>query len=77
MYVKSFFEKHMNLAGPNDLGVMSLNLQYYASYPTDEEAAREKLMQVIHEGAMPPDVICVQEGIASKDVLASTGYCSR
>jgi endonuclease/exonuclease/phosphatase family metal-dependent hydrolase len=58
---------------PSPLVVMTLNLQYFASYPKDEVAARERLQEVMG-GDKPPDVICVQEGLASKDVLSPIGF---
>lgn len=58
---------------PSPLVVVSLNLQYYASYPEDAAAARRKLREVLG-GPSPPDVICVQEGLASRDVLREVGF---
>jgi len=55
------------------LCVMTLNLQYFSSYPTDEDSARKRLLEVTG-GDSPPDVICVQEGIASKNVLDAVGF---
>lgn len=66
----------MALGGANDLSVMPLNLQYFASYPKGEEgeaAAHRRLLEVTG-GDSPPDVICVQEGLASKDVLTPVGF---
>lgn len=59
---------------PKDLVVMTLNLQYFASYPKDEKAAHQELMKKVVAVDTPPDVICVQEGLASKDVLSLLGY---
>jgi len=55
------------------LCVMTLNLQYFSSYPADEDSARKRLLEVTG-GDSPPDVICVQEGIASKNVLDAVGF---
>mmetsp|Transcript_8887 Transcript_8887/g.18405 ORF Transcript_8887/g.18405 Transcript_8887/m.18405 type:complete len:354 (-) Transcript_8887:194-1255(-) len=57
----------------NDLAIMTLNLQYFASYPKDEDAAKERLRNVTG-GSRPPDVICVQEGLASRDALGPVGF---
>jgi endonuclease/exonuclease/phosphatase family metal-dependent hydrolase len=54
----------------SELSVMTLNLQYFASYPIDEEAARVRLTEVTAD----TDVICVQEGVADRDVLDSVGF---
>jgi len=57
------------------LNVMSLNMQYYSSYPEDRAAAREKLQEVTGaDGDDAVDVIAVQEGIRSVDVLSELGY---
>lgn len=53
-----------------DLALMTLNLQYFASYPKDEEAARARLK----EATVGCDFVCVQEGLASKDVLTPVGF---
>lgn len=53
-----------------ELSAMTLNMQYYASYPKDEEVARARLAAVT-EGT---DIICVQEGIAGRNVLDPVGY---
>lgn len=58
---------------PSELVIMTLNLQYFASYPKDEVAARERLRQVT-SGPHAPDIICVQEGLASRDVLGPVGF---
>jgi len=57
----------------NKLVLMTLNLQYYSSYPKDEKAAEDRLREVTG-GANVPDIICVQEGLACKDVLRPLGY---
>lgn len=54
----------------NELALMTLNLQYFASYPKDEEAARSRLQEI----TCGCDIICVQEGLASKDVLSPVGF---
>jgi endonuclease/exonuclease/phosphatase family metal-dependent hydrolase len=59
--------------GTSDFVVMTLNLQYYSSYPKDEAAAEQRLKEVLTEGS-PPDVICVQEGLASKNILSPLGF---
>lgn len=53
--------------------MMTFNVQYFASYPKDEDAAGARLREVT-EGPDAPDIICVQEGIASIDVLSQVGY---
>lgn len=58
---------------PNELCLMTLNLQYFSSYPADEVAAEERLREATG-GVNPPDVICVQEGLACKDVLRPIGF---
>lgn len=55
------------------LVVMTLNLQYYASFPDDLAAAHKKLREALG-GTSPPDVICVQEGLATRNVLRDVGY---
>jgi len=55
------------------LTVMTLNLQYFGSYPENEQLARERLRKVTG-GAYSPDVICVQEGLGTRDVLHAVGY---
>jgi endonuclease/exonuclease/phosphatase family metal-dependent hydrolase len=57
----------------NELEVMTLNLQYYASYPSDERMAEQRLREVT-SGLSPPDVICVQEGLSGRDVLRPCGF---
>jgi endonuclease/exonuclease/phosphatase family metal-dependent hydrolase len=57
----------------NGLSVMTMNLQYFASYPQDEDAARRRLLEVTG-GDSPPDVICVQEALANKNVLDAVGF---
>lgn len=53
-----------------ELALMTLNLQYFASYPKDEEAARLRLKEV----TVGCDFVGVQEGLASKDVLSPVGF---
>mmetsp|Transcript_105048 Transcript_105048/g.313822 ORF Transcript_105048/g.313822 Transcript_105048/m.313822 type:complete len:368 (-) Transcript_105048:134-1237(-) len=57
----------------NELVIMTLNLQYFASYPKDEDAARKRLHEAT-SGPRPPDIICVQEGLASRDALGPVGF---
>lgn len=52
---------------------MSLNLQYFASYPTDADAAAKRLCEATG-GPSAPDVICVQEGLCGVDVLDAAGF---
>lgn len=52
---------------------MTLNLQYFSSYPKDLAAAKERLEQVL-QGSNPPDVVCVQEGLDTKNVLDEVGF---
>lgn len=55
------------------LVVLTINLQYFASWPSDEVAARQRLLQIV--SAEPqPDVVCVQEGLHGRDVLLQVGY---
>mmetsp|Transcript_14410 Transcript_14410/g.37244 ORF Transcript_14410/g.37244 Transcript_14410/m.37244 type:complete len:602 (-) Transcript_14410:87-1892(-) len=58
---------------PTELAVMTLNLQYFSSYPKDREAAKDRLAQVLI-GPGAPDVICVQEGLSSRNVLDEVGF---
>ena len=44
------------------LTVMTFNVQYFASYPKDEDAAGARLREVT-EGPDAPDIICVQERV--------------
>jgi len=55
------------------LVVMTLNLQYFASYPEDLEAAAHKLRNALG-GPNPPNVVCVQEGLACRDILRELGF---
>jgi endonuclease/exonuclease/phosphatase family metal-dependent hydrolase len=59
--------------GNSNLVAMTLNLQYYSSYPKDEAAAERRLEEVLTAGS-PPEVICVQEGLARKNVLSPVGF---
>lgn len=60
-------------AAPEQLVLLTLNLQYFASYPADKVAAENRLREVLSKEPSP-DVICVQEGLASRDVLKPVGY---
>jgi len=53
---------------------MTLNLQYFASYPKDLDAAKERLDQVLNGPSNPPDVVCVQEGLNTRNVLEAVGF---
>jgi len=55
------------------LTVMTLNLQYFQSYPKDVKLAEDRLREVLG-GEQPPDFICVQEGLGNRDVLSPLGY---
>mmetsp|Transcript_35515 Transcript_35515/g.64406 ORF Transcript_35515/g.64406 Transcript_35515/m.64406 type:complete len:421 (+) Transcript_35515:87-1349(+) len=55
------------------LVVMTLNLQYFASFPKDAQAAKARLQEALG-GACPPDVICVQEGLEHRDILSELGF---
>mmetsp|Transcript_69654 Transcript_69654/g.182618 ORF Transcript_69654/g.182618 Transcript_69654/m.182618 type:complete len:421 (-) Transcript_69654:409-1671(-) len=55
------------------LAVTTLNLQYYASFPKDEAQGVELLREAILDQSQT-DVICVQEGVAGRDVLGALGY---
>lgn len=57
----------------SQLVLLTLNFQYFASYPADRVAAEKRLREVLSKDP-PPDAICVQEGIASRDVLKAVGY---
>jgi len=54
----------------HELALMTLNFQYFASYPKDGKAAHERLKEVT-EGC---DIICVQEGLSNKNVLTPVGF---
>lgn len=58
------------------LTVMTLNFQYFAGYPEDEDAGLARIREITAEteGGPPPDIICVQEGLDGKDVLTPAGY---
>lgn len=58
------------------LTVMSLNMQYFSSYPSDAEAGAKRLREVTGQTKLPPpDVICVQEGLEGRDeIVTHTGY---
>jgi len=60
-------------ASPAPLVIMTLNLQYFASYPGDPQKGTDKLREAVG-GPNPPDVICVQEGLANRDVLRDIGF---
>merc|ERR1719160_2446141 len=55
---------------------MTLNLQYFASYPkgADGELKARNRLREVTSGQYAPDVICVQEGLASRDVLSPVGF---
>mmetsp|Transcript_80024 Transcript_80024/g.141210 ORF Transcript_80024/g.141210 Transcript_80024/m.141210 type:complete len:365 (+) Transcript_80024:55-1149(+) len=60
----------------NELVLMTLNLQYFSSYPKGAEGiaqAQQKLLTAT-SGPNPPDVICVQEGLQGRDILSTVGY---
>jgi len=61
---------------PDRLVVMTLNLQYFSSYPADGKAAQEALRRAtcIGDDEKAADVIAVQEGVADIDVLDAVGY---
>jgi len=57
------------------LVVVTLNLQYYSSYPSNRADASRKLREVAGLGGpRPADIICVQEGLACENVLEEIGY---
>mmetsp|Transcript_132101 Transcript_132101/g.240362 ORF Transcript_132101/g.240362 Transcript_132101/m.240362 type:complete len:947 (+) Transcript_132101:197-3037(+) len=63
----------MQLRETRDLVVMTMNLQYFASWPRDADAAWRELHTVT--SVPPPDVICIQEGLhGGPDVLFEVGY---
>lgn len=56
-----------------ELVVMTLNMQYLASFPQDPTLARRRLVEIT--SAVPrPDVICVQEGLEGIDLFGQVGY---
>jgi len=61
---------------PQELVLLTLNLQYFASYPKGQEGEARAHQKLVAEtsGEHPPDVICVQEGLAGRDVLTAVGY---
>lgn len=55
------------------LVLLTINLQYYATWPKDTCAACRRVSQLL--SAEPrPDVICVQEGLEGRDVFGQHGY---
>lgn len=52
------------------LSVMTLNLQYFASFPQDEALASQRLRELT--GGV--DIICVQEGLCGVDVLKAAAF---
>jgi len=56
-----------------ELIVMTLNFQYFATYPKDAVAAKARLHSALC-GNRSPDVICVQEGLVGRDVLGDLGF---
>jgi len=63
-------------SGLRPLRVMSLNFQYYSSYPADETGAQQKLRDAlcVDRPDQAPDVVAVQEGLASRNVLDALGF---
>lgn len=58
------------------LTVMSLNLQYYSSYP-GEKKGRERLQEIASDTSEggAPDIICVQEGLEGRnEITPALGY---
>jgi len=60
----------------NRLVVMTLNFQYFSSYPENADAGQEALRQAlcVDDRQTAADVIAVQEGVADIDVLHAVGY---
>mmetsp|Transcript_22225 Transcript_22225/g.41381 ORF Transcript_22225/g.41381 Transcript_22225/m.41381 type:complete len:613 (+) Transcript_22225:55-1893(+) len=58
------------------LNVMTLNFQYFSSYPKNENIGLERLSEVIgrRQDANYPDIICVQEGLQGREPLGQLGY---
>jgi len=52
---------------------MTMNLQHFASWPRDPDAGYHELCRIT-EVHPPPDIICVQEGLAGRGVLSELGY---
>jgi len=63
----------LTLRETRDLVVMTMNLQHFASWPKDPDAGYYELCRIT-EVQPPPDIICVQEGVAGRDVLSELGY---
>lgn len=64
-----------NMTPGDPLTVMSLNMQYYSSYPEDVQLGRQCLQELILPDPAP-DIICVQEGLEGRNeiCLAATDY---
>lgn len=63
----------LQLRETRDLVVLTMNLQYFASWPRNADAAWRELCTVT--SVPPPDVICVQEGLHDgPNVLSEVGY---
>lgn len=58
------------------LTVMTLNFQYFAQYPKQESEGLRRIQEITSqtEDGPPPDIICVQEGLATRNVLRDAGY---
>ena len=55
------------------LRVMTVNMQFYASFPTDAQKGKQSLQERFGQ-THRPDVICMQEGLTGTDVLKDLGY---
>ena len=55
------------------LRVMTVNMQFYASFPTDPQKGKQILQERFGQ-THRPDVICMQEGLTGMEVLKDLGY---
>ena len=65
-------QKH-NSAASQPLDVMTVNIQFYASFPIDPQIGKQSLQEAFGQTHLP-DVICMQEGLTGMDVLKDLGY---
>jgi len=62
-----------HLHDTHDFILMTMNLQHYTAYSKQPELALQELRKVV-ETKPVPDIICVQEGIQSINILDEVGY---
>ena len=65
-------QKH-NSAASQPLEVLTVNMQFFASFPKDPQVGKQKLQAAFGQTHLP-DVICMQEGLTGMDVLEDLGY---